>query len=85
MENSNNRSKEIIHISDMVDSIENKIFSIIKLLELVEAGAKEIGDIEDAYEMSSMNVLKNYLTLLNKTDIHELQERVKQLKEDSKV
>jgi len=83
MENSNNRREEIIRISDMVDSIENKIFSIIGLLELVEMGAKNICEAEDAYEISSINVLKNYLTLLNKTDIHELQERVKQLKEDS--
>jgi len=55
----------------------------VGLLELVEMGAKNIGSAEDAYEISSINVLKNYLTLLNKTDVQELKERVKQLKEDS--
>ncbi len=83
MENGNSRKEEIIYICDIVDAIENKLCSIVGLLELVEMGAKEIGNTEDAYEISSINVLKNYLTLLNKTDIQELKERVKKLREYS--
>ena len=81
MENNISKKNEIILIDDMINDLESKIYNMIGLLELAGMGIGHIDSTNNSYELSSMNVLKDYLSLINKTDIPKLHEMLKQLSE----
>lgn len=73
------RNDDIVRINDMIDALESKISNIVGLLELVNTGAENINGTNDTYELSSINVLKDYLLLINKTDISKVHDMLRQL------
>lgn len=75
MENKN----ELIRIDDMINTLESKISNISGLLELISAGTQNINKSGDTYELDSINVLKDYLSMISKTDIPKLHDMLRQL------
>ncbi len=79
MENGISIKEELLRIDDMLDMLENKISNVAGLLELVSMGAQNTNKTGDAYELDSINVLKDYLSMINKTDIPKVHDMLKQL------
>ena len=76
-------TKGLRRLDDMVDELESKIHNLIGLLELVYLGIRELNKVEDSYELSSVNVMQNYLETIEKTDIQKLHEKLTDLKEQA--
>ena len=76
-----NLKKELSKIDDMVDIVELKVHNLIGLLELVYLGIRELNKVDDSFELSSVNVVQEYLETIEKTDIQELHEKLTKLKE----
>ena len=81
MKEMKNLKKELSKIDDMVDIVELKVHNLIGLLELVYLGIRELNKIDDSFELSSVNVVQEYLETIEKTDIQELHEKLTKLKE----
>ena len=81
MKEMKNLKKELSKIDDMVDIVELKVHNLIGLLELVYLGIRELNKIDDSFELSSVNIVQEYLETIEKTDIQELHEKLTKLKE----
>lgn len=81
MKEMKNLRKELSKIDDMVDIVELKVHNLIGLLELVYLGIRELNKIDDSFELSSVNIVQEYLETIEKTDIQELHEKLTKLKE----
>nr|WP_304578671.1 hypothetical protein [uncultured Acetatifactor sp.] len=81
MKEMKNLKKELSKIDDMVDIVELKVHNLIGLLELVYLGIRELNKVDDSFELSSVNVVQEYLETIEKTDIQELHEKLTKLKE----
>lgn len=79
MENIISQKDELIRIDDMINTLESKISNISGLLELISAGTQNINKTGDTYELDSINVLKDYLSMISKTDIPKLHDMLRQL------
>ena len=73
--------KEFRLVNDMLDIIDIKIYNLVGALEVISLGIGAVSNTDDSYEISSVNVLKEYLSMVHGTDIAELHERLKSLED----
>lgn len=74
---------ELRKLDDLVDTVEAKIHNLAGLLELMDLGIRTINKTEDSYELSSMNIIRDYLKAIEKTDMPLLHEKLASLQEKS--
>lgn len=74
-------NNDIVRINDMIDTLERRISDMAGLLELVSTGAGNLNGGSDTYESNCINVVKDYLSLINKTDIPKLHDMLRHLAE----
>lgn len=72
---------ELRKLDDMVDVVEKKIHNLIGLLELLYLGIREQNRVDDSYELSSVNVMQDYLGTIKTKDIQQMHDKLTDLKE----
>lgn len=82
MEDRNRIQAGLNGLGDMVDVVERKLYNIAGLLELVCMGIESLDHENDSYEMSSLNVVRDYVSDMNKTDISGIHVMLSELKKE---
>lgn len=72
---------ELSRLDDLVDAIELKIHNLAGLLELLYLGIRTLNRVEDSYELCAVNLILNYLEMIETVDILKLHAKVSELKE----
>lgn len=73
--------KELRRLEDVVESIERKLHNTAGLLELIRSGMERLNKQDDTYEISSVDILKEYLLAINNTEIAKIQTMLAGIKE----
>lgn len=73
--------KELRRLEDVVESIERKLHNTAGLLELIRSGMERLNKQDDTYEISSVDILKEYLLAINNTEIAKIQTMLTGIKE----
>lgn len=82
MEDINSLHAGLSRLDDMVDVVERKLHNIVGLLELVYLGIESLNHEDDSYELSSLNIMQEYLSNVNKTDVSKLHVMLSELKKE---
>lgn len=82
MEDRNRIQAGLNGLGDMVDVVERKLYNIAGLLELVCMGIESLDHENDSYELSSLNVVRDYVSDMNKTDISGIHVMLSELKKE---
>ena len=81
MEETKNIRKELRRLEDVVDNIQTKLHNTAGLLELIRLGMERLYKEEDTYEISSVIILKEYLSAINDKEIAKIQTMLTEMKE----
>ena len=82
MKDTNNVHASLNKLDDMVDAMEKKLHDIVGLFELICLGMEAISREDDSYELSSLNILREYLYNMKKTDVSRIRVILEELKKE---
>ena len=81
MEDLENLKFALGKLGDMVYTVKEKVHDMVGLLELVHLGMMYLDKVDDSYEMCCVNLIKEYLKVIETTDMANLYSKVTELKE----